>query len=96
MHFLLCGFLVRLIRVPHKKSIAPAMPLIDAVDFQQVAQGKMRKWVAGGESLYRTGDKRLTCAGAGWPMARRPGMGEVISSKIMVCWPGNGWFRRES
>jgi hypothetical protein len=53
-------FVMRSVRVPHEKSIAPAMPLIDMVDFKRFGKGIGRKWTTGGESPYRVGDKRLT------------------------------------
>jgi hypothetical protein len=51
---------MRSFRAPQEQTLAPAMPQTDRVDLQLLGKRSARKRVAGGESPYRAGDKRLT------------------------------------
>ena len=58
-------FVLRPVRAPHEKSIAPAMPRIASVDFQHFKKEMPGKRATSRELLYRAGGKRLTGASAG-------------------------------
>ncbi|MEY2466549.1 MAG: hypothetical protein QOD03_1070 [Verrucomicrobiota bacterium] len=55
------GLRLRPVRAPHEGTIATGVPRIGAVDFQRFVNENTGKWVTSGETLYRAGDKRVTC-----------------------------------